>query len=188
MPSISTSTPADNLLEDALRRNRQGCQPQSLYYCWKSDLRNPELVRKFRKLVAPSYLRPIVFYLFGVIDEPDSWVMSEDDYFEYLMWIKSRDNNIPVTVQNAWKQNPLLFLGFKLSDWNFRVLYRSILNEDRLREIGIRPKYHSVRCRFNPATITCARKARGISSNRPSRPLLRPVLGQRRELPLPAVA
>jgi hypothetical protein len=140
----------DNLLECALRRNRIGCEPQSMYYCWKSDLRNPQLVRQFRKLVPPTYQRPLVFYLFGMINEPDSWVMSEDDYFEYLMWIKSRDNNIPVAVQNAWKQNPLLFLGFKLSDWNFRVLYRSILNEDRLREIGMRPKYHSVAVQIQP--------------------------------------
>jgi hypothetical protein len=34
-------------------------------------------------------------------------------------------------VTTAWSANALLFLGFQMDDWDFRVLFRSILNEDR---------------------------------------------------------
>ncbi len=60
-------------------------------------------------------------------------MLTEDDYFDYLMWINKTNPQIPIPSQviNAWTDNALLFLGFKTSEWHFRMLFRSILNEER---------------------------------------------------------
>jgi hypothetical protein len=108
------------------------------------------MVENRANLEQPTEKRPLVYYLFGQMDDRNTWVLTEDDYFEYLMWMNKPDNNIPDLIKTSWTNNPLLFLGFKISDWNFRLLYRSILNEDRRREIGPSPQYHSIAVQIQP--------------------------------------
>lgn len=147
VPIYITANP-DTLLEDALQE--QGKKVQSLYFCWKKSLiNNTENIEAFSRLALPDKDRPLVYHLFGRLDEPRSLVLTEDDYFEYLMWINRTDHplHIPDVVINAWQQNALLFLGFQTTDWNFRVLFRSILSEDRRRD---RPDIRSVAVQLQP--------------------------------------
>ncbi len=146
--TIFINTTPDTLLEQALKRVRKNCQPQSVYSCWKTSLVTQKTVEKLASLVEPDYQHPLVLYLFGRLDVPSSWVLSEDDYFEYLLWVNSASNSIPQVVQAAWVNNPLLFLGFKMSDWDFRVLFHSILPAERLKQQN--RDYHSVAVQFQP--------------------------------------
>lgn len=153
---IYVTSALDNLLEQALAAQQPARTPTVLYYCWKSSLRKADLVKKLVRLktTPPTMQEPLVIHLFGVLEEPESWVLSEDDFFEYLMWINRKDNAIPDLVSTAWATNPLMFLGFKIHDWTARVLLRSILNEDRWREIlrtgGVRPPYRSLAVQIQP--------------------------------------
>jgi len=70
---------------------------------------------------------PIVFHLFGSWDEPDSIVLTEDNYFDFLIGVTSNKDIIPEQVRLALSDSSLLFLGFQTESWDFRVLYRSIL-------------------------------------------------------------
>ncbi len=130
IPIYITANP-DCLLEDAL--SEQGKQPQSVYFCWKSSLITPKTAEVYQNLVKPTRDKPLVYHLYGRLDEPQSLVLTEDDYFDFMMGVNRTDAQlrIPEWVTLAWEQNALLFLGFQMSDWNFRVLFRSILNEDR---------------------------------------------------------
>ena len=67
--------------------------------------------------------------------------------FEYLMWINKVEAQIPSVVSKAWSANALLFLGFQMEDWSFRVLFRSILNEDRRQR---RREHKSVAVQITP--------------------------------------
>jgi hypothetical protein len=73
---------------------------------------------------------PLVYHLFGRLQVPESLVLTEDDYFDYLIGMTKRDDIIPPAVVRAWNDNALLFLGFQVDDWNFRVLFRSIMNQE----------------------------------------------------------
>jgi hypothetical protein len=75
----------------------------------------------------PTAERPLVYHLFGTLDEPDSLVLTEDDYFDFLIGVTSRNNLIPGTVRDALADSALFFLGFQLDDWSFRVLFRSLM-------------------------------------------------------------
>ncbi len=146
---IYISANPDNLLEQALID--QGKNPQVLVNCWNSKMReNPQVVEKLNSLERPISEKPLLYHMFGQMEDRSSWVLTEDDYFEYLMWINKPDNIIPDFIKNAWKLNPLLFLGFKVSDWKFRLLYRSILTRDRRREIDPEPEFHSIAVQIQP--------------------------------------
>jgi hypothetical protein len=70
-------------------------------------------------------------------------VLTEDNYFEYFAAVTKlmagKDaatknavaigNDLPRVVTTAWNQNALLFLGFQMDDWHFRVLFHSILKQ-----------------------------------------------------------
>lgn len=71
-----------------------------------------------------------------------SYVVTEDDYFKYLLTVNSKadaKNRIPLPVQRALAANALLFFGFRLDDWSFRVLLRSIFNKEGSMARGVGP-------------------------------------------------
>ncbi|MBD0292537.1 MAG: SIR2 family protein [Jiangellaceae bacterium] len=84
----------------------------------------------------PDERRPLVYHLFGHLARPRSIVLTEDDYFDFLIGITKNKDLVPVGVRRAFADSSLMFLGFRLDEWDFRVLFRSIVNQegDRRRE------------------------------------------------------
>lgn len=137
----------DNLLEIALRRNDR--DPLVMHSCWGKGMGVAEMREASKQLGEVSVKRPLVYQLFGKISLPRSMVLSEDDYFEYLMWVNNPVAEIllPEPVINAWRDGSLLFLGFQMDDWSFRALFRSILYGDRRGSIR---DYPSVAVQLQP--------------------------------------
>lgn len=148
--SIYINAAPNLLLEKALIAN--GRTPQTLSFCWKKELLNPEDVMKVENLEKPTWDHPLVFYILGDPRNSNSWVLSEDDYFDYLMWVRAQpsENNLPLLVRNRLGGSSLLFMGFQMSDWDFRVLFRSIFNADRLNDLGGRVEAKSVAVQIQP--------------------------------------
>jgi hypothetical protein len=74
--------------------------------------------------------RPVVLKIHGAIDrknpDRDSYVITEDDYIEYL----ARDEMRSFAVLKAHVQKrSFLFLGYSLQDWNLRVILNRIWDE-----------------------------------------------------------
>ena len=67
--------------------------------------------------------------------------MTEDDYFEFLVNLaKARASLIAPRIQEAFGNCSLLFLGYTLSDWDFRVLFRLLattLREGEHKHIAV---------------------------------------------------
>ena len=61
--------------------------------------------------------------------------MTEDNYFDYLIGVTRNKDLIPDVIQRVLMDTTLLFLGFQIEEWDFRVLFRSIINQEgnRLR-------------------------------------------------------
>lgn len=128
---IYVTTNPDNLLEDALIANKR--PPTVMYAHWKRSLVNPKAIEEYQNLPTPSVDKPLVYHLFGFVENPRALVLTEDDYFDYMMWVNNAAAQIqvPEVIRVAWDEGALLFLGFQMNDWNFRVLFRSILNDQR---------------------------------------------------------
>jgi hypothetical protein len=88
----------------------------------------------------PTPEEPLVFHLHGHVGIPESLVLSEDDYLDFLVAISSkRETLMPGVVLAAFAGTSLLFIGYSLADWDFRVLHRGLVmtGESALRRISV---------------------------------------------------
>lgn len=134
-----TATP-DPLLADALRAATPPRDPIVDYVRWTDKLKQKQRVfDENDRSSAISRDRPLVYHLFGTLEERDSLVLTEDDFFDYLISVVKDHNGtvVPTEVRNAWSTSALMLLGFDLDDWTFRALYRVILQEQghKLRQL-----------------------------------------------------
>jgi hypothetical protein len=126
LPIFITTNP-DVLLTSALKD--AGKDPQVVLCPWNEYIEQVESIYDREPDYFPTPERPLVYHLFGRIDEPDSIVLTEDDYFDFLIGVTGNKDLIPSSVRRALADTALLFLGFQMDDWNFRVLFRSILSQ-----------------------------------------------------------
>lgn len=84
----------------------------------------------------PTEAEPLVFHLHGHYRVPQSLVLTEDDYIEYLVRLASDTHRragvvsglLPAYVRGRLRSKPLLFIGYSLRDWTFLVLFRTLLH------------------------------------------------------------
>ena len=122
---IYITTNYDDFMYQALKsRNRNARQALCL---WNEYLR--KLTQKEWKLnYDPSPENPVVFHLHGHLQVTQSLVLTEDDYLDFLVTISKNEKLIPFTIQEAIAGKSVLFLGYSLADWDFRVLFRSFVD------------------------------------------------------------
>jgi hypothetical protein len=75
----------------------------------------------------PKERNPVVFKLHGDIHKPESIVVTEEDYLEFIL--KMTDNNahpIPSQLRVQLGELPTLFIGYSLQDYNLRLLLRTL--------------------------------------------------------------
>ncbi len=75
----------------------------------------------------PSVEKPVVFHMHGSDDAAKSLVLTEDDYLDFLVQITKDPQLLPKRIEEAFADSTLLFLGYGLADWNFRVLFRALV-------------------------------------------------------------
>lgn len=118
---VFVTTGWTDLLQKALRARDK--VPETRCFRWTDRANWTEPKSK----VTPTIEAPLVYHLFGRLDSDDSLVLTVDDYFEWLTgWIGDRKTQIPPGVRAALSNSSLLFLGFGLDDWDFRVVFQSI--------------------------------------------------------------
>jgi hypothetical protein len=144
IPVYITTNP-DNLLESALVA--AGKQPRVDVCRWNSDLEDLPSIDEKEPDYRPDKDRPLVYHLFGCIENPESLVLTEDDYFDYLIGVTSNKDLVPGAVRRRLADSALLFLGFRMDDWNFRVLFRSVMNQEGGRR---RKDYAHVSAQIDP--------------------------------------
>lgn len=135
---VFVTTGWTDLLQDALRERDPAKKPMTAAFRWtdRVDWGEPE------HLDPPTFDRPLVYHLFGRLENPESLVLTEDDYFEWLTaWI-DRKLEIPAVVRAALTNSSLLFLGYQLDDWDFRVVFQAIKSfsgrqRSRYNHIGV---------------------------------------------------
>lgn len=144
LPIYVTTNPG-NLLGEALRA--AGKDPVVEICRWSEELTTLPSVYDSEPDYRPTPQRPLVYHLFGRLDEADSVVLTEDDYFDYLIGVTSNNDLIPPAVRRALTDTALLFLGFNLDEWDFRVLFRSIMQREGRNRRG---RYAHVAAQIDP--------------------------------------
>lgn len=108
----------------------KGKDPKRELCRWNNSVavqRAPSVLRR-RTAWEPTSRSPAVFHLHGYKDVPESMVLTEDDYVDFLIRMDADDQDLlPPRIQEAFTGASLLFLGYGLGDWNFRVLFRTMV-------------------------------------------------------------
>jgi hypothetical protein len=120
---VTTST--ETTLFKALKK--QGKDPTPLYCRWRKTAENHPCEPVYDGTPTPH--SPIVYHAFGVIGDPESLVLTEDDFLDYII-AASTYKLIPTAVRGSLMGGSLLFLGFPFDDLGFRVLFRLIMTLD----------------------------------------------------------
>jgi hypothetical protein len=181
--AIYLTTNSDSLMEDALQEAGRSPRSdfsrwnKAPFFDLLNFNKYPAIRDREPKYV-PSVENPLVYHLFGHLDLPPalgddpeptagaaplatrtqagfgSMVLTEDDFFNYLLSIGSKADAKDLTpgpVGTALTFNSLLFVGFRLDDWSFRVLLRSIFNKEgsSARMVGVNA-YRCVGAQIQP--------------------------------------
>jgi hypothetical protein len=122
--STYLTTNYDFLMENALSAKLR--QPFTEYCRWNKTLQK---LYPLNDLIETSTDRPLVYHIHGIGGIPDTMVLTENDYETFLLGFGLDDNIIPPSVRISISQYPLIFIGYSLRDWSFRVLFRAVVKE-----------------------------------------------------------
>lgn len=71
--------------------------------------------------------QPLLYHLFGRLDQPRTMVLTEDDHFRFLLRFNQKEGHFPQKLRGHISESALLFLGFDLGEWEFRSIFRALL-------------------------------------------------------------
>lgn len=76
----------------------------------------------------PTSERPLLFKMHGDLKQPDSIVITDEDYITFVQRMSDKPANYPVpeTVRFRMKKWPILFIGYSLRDYNLRLIFRTL--------------------------------------------------------------
>jgi hypothetical protein len=81
----------------------------------------------------PTEKNPLIFHLHGELSDEDSLLVTEDDYIDFTVSLSQpkgdEEHVIPHWVRRALGRTTLLFVGYSLEDWNFRILMRQLIKQ-----------------------------------------------------------
>jgi hypothetical protein len=129
--SLIVTTGQDTLLTEALKS--AGKRPITQRYHPRGDKRdNPEFV------LPGSPTCPVIFHLFGSVEEPASLVLSENDVLDFLIKIVSERPPLPNSLLRALKRpgQSFLFVGFGIGRWDLRVILKVLIRALELNRSG----------------------------------------------------
>lgn len=132
---VYMTTNYDDFMFKALQNRKRDAKRESCR--WNSYFKGKRSV--FDTAFQPSVENPLVYHLHGNNEASESMVLTEDDYLTFLVNISRDQNIIPPSILEALTGSSLLFIGYKLADWDFRVLFQGLINatDSNLRRISV---------------------------------------------------
>jgi hypothetical protein len=134
---VYMTTNYDDFMAGALRSRNKS--PQTEVCRWNSLLKQETSIFDSPTGFRPTVANPLVYHLHGHQDKIESIVLTEDDYLDFLVNISRDHRLLPARIQEALTGASLLFVGYRLADWNFRVIFRGLVTqmESSLRRISV---------------------------------------------------
>jgi hypothetical protein len=124
---VYLTTNYDDLIVQALKHTQPPKNPRREVCKWNDELKRIPTV--FSGKYKPDHANPVVFYLHGSDQFVQSLVLTEDDYLDFLVNISTNQKILPARIQEALTDASLLFIGYRLRDINFRVIYRGLVEK-----------------------------------------------------------
>lgn len=87
------------------------------------------------ELPDPSHQAPIVYNLYGSLEQPSSMILSDSDQLDFIVSVVNDRPPLPPKLKAAFYETDrsFLFLGFDLAQWQFRLLMHVLSKDTRRR-------------------------------------------------------
>jgi hypothetical protein len=134
---VYLTTNYDDFMIRALKKRDK--KPRRELCRWNKYVRDQPSVFDTDSDYDPDPTNPVVFHLHGHNEVAESLVLSRDDYLDFLVNLSRDQKLLPSRIQQAISGSSLLFVGYSLQDWSFRVLFRGLVMayEKTLRRISV---------------------------------------------------
>jgi len=113
------TTNYDQLFESALIA--AGKQPRVAVYT-----PNLEATADYRD--PPTAQSPVVFKIHGDILRPETIVITDEDYIQFVLRMSNKEpyDPVPLTVKYQLTRQTTMFVGYSLIDYNLRLLFKTL--------------------------------------------------------------
>jgi hypothetical protein len=126
---IYITTNYDHFMESSLKS--KGKAPSSEFCRWNNYAIAAGIESVFDdQKYMPSISNPLVYHLHGTMNIPQSMVLTESDYIDFMINI-NKDNNtyiLPPKIRQTLADTTILFIGYSLEDINFRIIFRGMID------------------------------------------------------------
>ncbi|HEX8140768.1 MAG TPA: SIR2 family protein [Pyrinomonadaceae bacterium] len=114
------TTNYDQLFEDALRE--AGKKPYISVY----NKNGTEPTKEYQGDMDAN--QPFVVKIHGDIQTPESIVVTDEDYIQFVLRMSDKDpyHPVPLTLRFFFTKWPTLFVGYSLMDYNLRLLFKTL--------------------------------------------------------------
>ena len=119
------TTNVDSCMTEALKAN--GREPAREICPWNEYLDGMPSLFEDDPDYEPTKEAPLVYHLFGNDQQVDSLVLTEDNYLDFLVQTAAAPERIPPHIWAALTNSSLMFIGYSLNDWEFRVVMRGLV-------------------------------------------------------------
>jgi hypothetical protein len=139
------TTNYDVLFEEAFKKTHNGAEPHVRSYrpergSYRNDREQKILPVKASEI---SAAKPFLFKIHGDINDEQSMVITDEDYIHFVQRMRDTGeiNPIPEVFDNALARKSILFIGYRLMDYNLRLLFKTIRWG---HDINTMPKNYSI--------------------------------------------
>jgi SIR2-like domain len=76
----------------------------------------------------PTADSPVVFKIHGDVSRPESIVITDEDYIQFVLRMSNKDpyDPVPLAFKYYFRVWPTLFVGYSLLDYNLRLLFKTL--------------------------------------------------------------
>jgi hypothetical protein len=130
---IYITTNYDDLMVQALKAWEK--QPQQELCDWNKYVDESEYLTEHPSAFdsttgyEPTVKQPLIFHLHGHDKVAESLVLTEDCYYDFMVNISKREGAIPARIQHALAGSSLLFIGYRLADFDFHVIHKGLIDQ-----------------------------------------------------------
>ena len=131
---IYLTTNYDRFMEESLSRNSRK-KPESDFCKWNDKLIKYLKAANISSIFddvqyKPTEERPLVYHIQGEVTIPGSMVLTERDYFEFVINLnKGNEQDIlPPIIRTELATSSFLFIGYSLEDISFRIIFQGFLS------------------------------------------------------------
>lgn len=132
---VYVTTNYDDFMVKALKNRYK--DPKRELCRWTGWIKDQQSIFDLQPDFKPTPANPVVFHLHGHTEVPESMVLTEDDYLEFLAAIARNPNLLPGRIQTALSNSNMIFIGYSMADWNFRVLFQGLRPNLKLMSVAV---------------------------------------------------